>query len=517
MNESTFRLLIVDDEPLARMRIRSFDLAARGYAIAGEAENGEQAWRMIEKLQPDIVIADIGMPILDGLGLLKRIRGMTSPPAVILLTCFEDFEKVQSAMRNGAVDYLTKLLLSEKEFIACLDRAVEDIRKARMQKHWTLRQLLQDRLLSGGASASASAEAPESELSIYKQFRLCLLRFPSHVKYDAAQLIDAYEKEEAPYSSFVIRLAEPLWAVLLTSSDTNHSAEFNAWTLHTLKQGFEECTVRGNQPLQSLTDPKYKWAQLPDALITCRKLLDHAFYEPKGTVIISESSPGEESSASNARLKALYAGIKKVTEDNDVNAIGTLLNTWQDEISFHLKPGMEQLKHAGFELSSCFREDVVLETEEGTVAVREWILAAIEQCEHVSSLSLIVKQLIDLINDKTMPNNRCRHEIREAIRYIRSRYQEDIDLVSVARQVNLSPSWFGTLFRNETGHSFLDFLQDYRLEQAKVMVAQSDLKIYEISTMVGITNPRYFSRLFSDKYRISPQDYRSKSRSKLLG
>ncbi|MBP3965488.1 response regulator [Paenibacillus lignilyticus] len=516
MHQPTFRLLIVDDEPLARMRIRSFDLAARGYEIAGEAENGEQAWRMLEKLQPDIVIADIGMPILDGLGLLKRIRGMTSPPAVILLTCFEDFEKVQSAMRNGAVDYLTKLLLSETEFISCLDRAVEEIRKARMQKHWTLRQLLQDWLLSGGTSASA--DALEYELSAFKQFRLALLRFPGDVKHDAARMIDAYEKEFAPYASFVIRLTGPLWAVLIASSETNGSADFNAWTMQTLKQGYDECLNRDLEPLQSLSGFKYKLAQLPDALVTCRKLLEQAFYEPKGCVIVGENgAEGETSSSSNARLKALYTDIKKTAEEDDAAALATLLISWRDEIAMYSKPGTEQLKHAGFELSSCFREDFDLETEERAVAAREWILSAIEHCEHVSSLFLIITQLIESLNRRTMPTHRCRQEIREAIKYIRSNYQEDIDLVTVARQVNLSPSWFGTLFRNETGHSFLDYLQDFRLEQAKAMMAQSDLKIYEISTLVGIANPRYFSRLFSDKYRISPQDYRSKARSKLLG
>ncbi|NBD27958.1 response regulator [Paenibacillus glycinis] len=516
MSERPIRLLVVDDEPLARMRIRSFGLAARGYEIAAEAENGEQAWRMLGERQPDIVIADIGMPVLDGLGLLERIRGMTAPPAVILLTCFEDFDKAQHAMRFGAADYLTKLLLSETEFIACLDRAVADMRKTRLRKRWTMRQLLQDRLLSG--TATATGEELERETAAFRQFRLGALRFPVDAKLDAARLIGAYESEAAPYASFVIRLTETDWAVLLVSAELNGCADFNAWSAGVLRGGYEECAKVGLEPLQALSDARFRLDRLPAALLDCRWLLERAFYEPRGIVMSGDGQgAAAPDSAGGAGLRALHARIKQAAEELDAGAAFEHLRAWRDEIVLRAKPGAEQLRHAGFELGGCFREDLTMETDDGAASVREWIPDEVERCGHADELTALIERLIDRLKRGALPPSCRRQEIRDAIGYIRDHYREDIDAAAVARRVNLSPSWFATLFRNETGRSFLDFLQDYRLEQAREMMARSDLKIYEISTMVGIANPRYFSRLFSDKYRISPQDYRSKAKGTLYG
>ena len=481
--------------------------------IAGEAENGEQAWRMIGERQPDIVIADIGMPVLDGLGLLERIRGMAAPPAVILLTCFEEFDKAQHAMRFGAAE-LPDEAAAQRVGVnhPCMDRAVADIRKTRLQRRRAMRQLLQDRLLWGrqpgrncgerrrrsGNSSSASCASP-SMRSVHR-------------------LIDAYETESAPYASFVIRLTESDWAVLFASAEPNGCADFHQWTAAALRGGYEACAKLGLEPLQALSGARFEPDRPPAALEDCRRLLERAFYEPKGSVLSGDGQGAAvPASADNAVLRGLHASIGQAAEALDDGAAFELLRAWRDEIALRAKPGAEQLKHAGFELAGCFPEDALQASDEGAASVREWILGEIGRCGHAGELTAMIERLIDRLKRDARPSACSRQEIRDAIGYIRAHYREDIDAATVARRVNLSPSWFGTLFRNETGSSFLDFLQDYRLEQAKVMLARSDLKIYEISTMVGIANPRYFSRLFSDKYRISPQDYRSQAKGKLYG
>ncbi|QHT60858.1 response regulator [Paenibacillus lycopersici] len=513
MSEQAIRLLVVDDEPLARMRIRTFDLAARGYIVAGEAENGEQAWRMIGELQPDIVIADIGMPVLDGLGLLTRIRRMAAPPVVILLTCFEDFDKVQYALRHGASDYLTKLLLSEEELVASLDQAAAELRRKRQQKQWSDRQLLHELLL---ADSEPEAAALAGELTGFRQFRLGLLRFPAGSEVPASHLAGAYELEAAPYAARAVRLEEPLWALVLASAEPNGAAAFNAWAADRLSRGYDACASAGVLPLQALSDVVYTASRLPAALAECRRLLAQAFYAPPGIVVTDDAAGFEavEAAASEERLEAVHADIRKAAEEEDAGALAKALSAWREEVAGHLKPGPERLKHAAFELGGCFPEHAALETEEGDAAVGAWLADAIAEVGHAGELAGMLERLQRGL--KRRPAN-FRLEIREAIAYIRSHYREDLDLATVARHVNLSPSWFGTLFRNETGIGFMDYLQNYRLEQARSLMTKSDLKIYEISELVGIGNPRYFSRLFSDKYRISPQDFRSKARSRRYG
>ncbi|MBM7568524.1 response regulator transcription factor [Paenibacillus sacheonensis] len=129
------RLLLVDDEPLALRRIKSFNLRSHGFEIVGEASNGKQALDCLERQNIDIVITDIGMPVMNGLELLKCLQTQPAPPKVVLLTCYEDFEKVQTALRYGAQDYVTKVLLSEQELIDVLLRAADSLRAEEPQSH----------------------------------------------------------------------------------------------------------------------------------------------------------------------------------------------------------------------------------------------------------------------------------------------------------------------------------------------------------------------------------------------
>lgn len=118
-------MLVVDDEPYVRRRIRSFRLEEKGFTVVGEADNGVQALELARRLRPHIVLADIGMPVMDGLELLRALKEERHSPEVVMLTCYEDFEKVQLALRYGATDYLTKLLFKESELLAALGRAAE--------------------------------------------------------------------------------------------------------------------------------------------------------------------------------------------------------------------------------------------------------------------------------------------------------------------------------------------------------------------------------------------------------
>jgi YesN/AraC family two-component response regulator len=405
------KLLIVDDEPMARRRIRSFNLASQGYSIIGEAENGEQAWRMVVELAPDIVVADIGMPLLNGLDLLKRIHNVPNPPKVILLTCYEDFEKIQQALRYGAFDYLTKLLLSEVEFLACLTKAADEIHKERKQSQKMINQLLLELLLSPDEHSNSMDQLMDSSF-VCKQYQLALIRYEPTVSVYYSLLVDCCARSEGPYTSLFMRIESGLWGILFVSSEANSYASFFSWVSGILLLVKDVWSGVEEKPVLVIGQTKYDLLQLPQAYKECRMLLDEADEETE---------------------------IEKKSE--------------------HLLP-----------------------VPAGTGETIE--------------------------NGTFSPS--IRSEIRDALRFIADKYTEEIDLPITAQHVNLSPSWFGTLFRNEVGRSFFDYLQEYRLEKAKILLRQSDYKIYEIASMIGIPNPRYFSRLFVERYTVSPLDYRKK-------
>jgi DNA-binding NarL/FixJ family response regulator len=102
------RVLIADDHPAYRRGLSLMIDGVEDLELAGEAETGLHALRLAEELQPDVVVMDLRMPELDGIEATRRLSRLAVPPAVIVLTMFEDDDSVFAAMRAGARGYLLK-------------------------------------------------------------------------------------------------------------------------------------------------------------------------------------------------------------------------------------------------------------------------------------------------------------------------------------------------------------------------------------------------------------------------
>jgi len=106
------RILLVDDEALARDRLRSLLAKAGAHEVVGEAGGGEECLRRVGKLQPDVVLLDIRMPGMDGLETARHLAALEAPPAVIFVTAFDAF--AIEAFEAQAVGYLLKPVRGER-------------------------------------------------------------------------------------------------------------------------------------------------------------------------------------------------------------------------------------------------------------------------------------------------------------------------------------------------------------------------------------------------------------------
>jgi DNA-binding NarL/FixJ family response regulator len=104
----TVRLLLVDDDPLVRAGLAAMLGGAPELEIVGQAGDGREAVDAVRDLRPDVVLMDLGMPVLDGVAATAAIRRRTDPPSVIMLTTFGSDEYLLSALRAGASGYLLK-------------------------------------------------------------------------------------------------------------------------------------------------------------------------------------------------------------------------------------------------------------------------------------------------------------------------------------------------------------------------------------------------------------------------
>ena len=122
MTDPKIRVLLVDDQQIIRQGLKSLLNAKPDLEVVGEAENGQQAIAQIEDLQPDVVLMDVRMPVMDGVAATRQISQQFHETKVLVLTTFDDDEYVSQAIRVGARGYLLKDTHSED--LAAAIRAV---------------------------------------------------------------------------------------------------------------------------------------------------------------------------------------------------------------------------------------------------------------------------------------------------------------------------------------------------------------------------------------------------------
>ena len=108
MPDASIRVMLVDDHAVVREGLRTFLELQDGIEVVGEAEDGEQAIAQAERLEPDVILMDLMMPVLDGVGAMRRLRQRLPRARVIVLTSFGDDDRLLPAIQAGAAGYLLK-------------------------------------------------------------------------------------------------------------------------------------------------------------------------------------------------------------------------------------------------------------------------------------------------------------------------------------------------------------------------------------------------------------------------
>jgi DNA-binding NarL/FixJ family response regulator len=105
--EAPIRVVVSDDHPVVRQGLRSF-LEAQGFAVVGEAADGDEAVRLVTETRPDVLLTDLVMPGVDGIEAIRRLRAGGPPVGILVLTSFSGAEQVIPAIQAGADGYLLK-------------------------------------------------------------------------------------------------------------------------------------------------------------------------------------------------------------------------------------------------------------------------------------------------------------------------------------------------------------------------------------------------------------------------
>ena len=141
------RIVLVDDHPIVREGLRSLLETQTDFQIIAECANGKEAIQRVEALQPDLILLDLEMPILDGVETIRRLRNLRLPqdPRIIVFTAFDDDDRIIHAIQAGANGYLLKDAPRDEIFKAIRvtnagGSILQPIVASKLLRHWSLQR-----------------------------------------------------------------------------------------------------------------------------------------------------------------------------------------------------------------------------------------------------------------------------------------------------------------------------------------------------------------------------------------
>lgn len=519
-----YKILLVDDEPIVKIALRSIvQWEQHGYQICGTASNGEEALALVEKYEPQVVITDLKMPVMDGIRLIQRLKEQGFGGVILVLSNFEDFELVRSALVYGAADYLLKVSIDADILLDRLSKAMNK---------------LQEQQLS---SASAAAESPEAladkKSNLLREFLTQDMRWE---QFAASQPDVVILQEEARYS---------LCYAAFGSSVSNASGAFSKTLIKSIV-------------LEALQEHRNSLWFTPDQYSLCILL---------GMEDVKEELQVKQFAGKLATRFQVYQSLKPVIcYDYDVAGYELLQKSYQSllealklqfygELSIenrrsicpqhymsfvHYKETAERVQRNGSALltesmailgeilSACKEQhiypeitcrffikvieyleyqskDISLLTHEYLVDLKEFMRFCNSSSELLSYMEQAL-QAIYLSGELADTNGgQYKNEIKKALRYIEENYQQKLTLTAIAEHVNFSTNYLCKSFKKEVGMNVISYINELRMKKAGEMLKQRGSMVKEASIQVGIEDQLYFSRLFKKYYNMSPSEYRS--------
>ena len=527
-----YKVILVDDEAevidIMEAKIRWSEL---GFEVVGSAKNGVKALELVEKLQPDVVLTDIRMPYMDGLELSRKLNQDYPNIYIILCTGFDEFEYAKEAVHLDIKEYLLKPI-SAAELSESLMRLKENLDKEREEK-------LNVRKLENYFQESLPA----------LQSNLFISLMEGRVS----------EEDYARFSAaYQVNMKGPLFCCIVFHTSENHVPEgmnplllsmsvereirqrlVEKWhckeflylgnTVLILEMGSEEQMV----PITDECDRFCRWAyRVMGAVVTagigtvCDNLFNinlsyegareavsyRVLYGTQRAINIREIVPKEQATLSQleeGRMHDLFRAIRVGNPEKIEEAVQKEIQKMHKHTvtigQYHLAV-METVSNF---YKFCANNSFDFNEIAGNVPN---LYEKVPQMDE-SSLTSWMNEMARMISEelKTARNSTSHRLVTEAQLLVREKYMDaSISLDVVCSILGVSNSYFSSVFKKETGKSFISYLTDYRMDIAEELILSGETKSYKVAEKVGYLDANYFSYVFKKRFGVSPSKYRAR-------
>lgn len=537
-----YKLILADDEAEIRQGLKEVvPFEEIGFTVVGEAANGVEALQLCEALEPDLLVTDIRMPLLDGLTLCRRVREALPTVQFIILSGYDEFEYARQAIEVKTMRYLLKPI-SAAEFSAVLRRAKkvldEEFSKrrdiTRLKEHFReslplLRGMLLGSLLTGDVGAERAVElarkyGDELEAGGYA---VALAR-PGEDE-DAAGIGDPElrqfavrnilcevmeEKSSGGGYRLQIFMHNGMLAVLfllpaaedaLLTRCAGHLDEARRTVQHYLG-------VRLSVGVSAVCDGL---GRVSAAARQARTALDQCVLSGEAQVLrITDIQPdsGNRLAADEPLMRKLANGIKAGDAPQAESALAGLMEQCRSG-----RPNPRDWQAYLMEVFMCLMRvvsELALAREPLDDALDRLTQTVLRGCPSVDdahdALLDFVTALMDAAEHQRTTTSRLL--AGEAEQYLRQNYgQADMTLEKLCMHLHISPSYFSMVFKKETKRTFHQYLTELRMDRALTLLSSTELQTAQIAERVGLPDPSYFSYCFKKHFGYPPSRARGKA------
>lgn len=513
------KALLVDDEiNILRNLQLVLQWESNNVEIVGFAKNGVQALELVKEHQPHLIFCDIRMPIMDGIEFLQRLREFDKDVEVIMLTGYQDFEYARSVLRYRVVDYVLKPIdyeMLEKLF----ENVISNIRNKWLNDQKTTEEqgrvkdiayekVLLD-LINGFQDEADVVEWNRTFLLSDHQYLCFVLECVTdegHIPSAEDMLYKLYQDIRLQYSDgvtpYVIQVEKGFWTLILQGSFSQISEKkmmnvMQTWRKHLIDYGLSNFTIGAFDGSVSATDLQQTWDTI------CKEIS----FTNQPCLLVKKSKlmqNGNLHGVWNA-TEALITAIKH--RDHPV-ALSSL-----DEIVMQLKLLTEESVHQVEKLAHSVLIYLIKELRkyDAVSAQHEaYMWSKLSTARKTKELVKLVRELVEE-SFAQYANKRPQVSIHIAAEYIESHLSNDLAADEVANYLNISSTYFSTIFKQHYGVTFIEYVTQARIERAKLMLTKSKKSISDIAKAVGYTERRYFNKVFQKRVGILPSEYREEN------
>lgn len=544
MTPKNIKAVVVDDESRIRRGIERLVLSCgEEWELAASFGDGKELLEAYGEapFEFDVLITDIRMPGVDGLTLIREMKKVASFSPIVI-SGFDDFNYLQTALREGAVDYILKPI-NREEFKIQLEQLKEKVieqRKEQEKEAAFKRQTAKldyARRVEKLNEVTKGFEPDVSLLDWTKEFPQCLYTLmyitidqpSSHSRMMARDEWNTWVLANENIISELLADSRrdswkwrgedsSFWILVCSRTDEEEAAfkkDLNRFA------GTVQQNVRNNIPfsnsvaisnpfrdltlLQTVTKDVMALMQYKE-IFGSSQILQQDLYDK--TLNESELKNANELQQLIQRIIQAMGRMNEKELRQQVELFADELQTLRlsSEVEFFLQSLSIQMINYVIKFTPRLNNDVL--DIQSTVSLLKNTGSIDDLRKELEHWVMGVYKKLSAVNKENVHD-----QVGEAKSWVMENLKENITIEKIAGHIYMNPTYFCEYFKNETGETVLDFVTRSRINKARELLLTTNLKVYEISVQVGYADTKYFSKLFKKHYGELPSKYKEKLKS----